>query len=408
MKFNIKTLGCKLNFYESEKLENYLLKKNYIKSEKDADFIIINSCAVTKKAIKKTIKICRKQKLLNKNAKIITFGCGIKIYKNEIKNETDFLFRDLNLCINFFKEKVHVFQTFSKNSKKHGPLTPKIQKVKKYIKIQKGCDNFCSFCVVCLSRGKSINRDTNKIINEIKEAENIGYKEINLTGINIMAFGCKNTRFKNETKIANLLKKILDETKINRIRLSSINVQYINKDFLEIIKNKRICKHFHLSIQHTNDFILKKMNRNYTNKDIKKSIKNLKKIDESVCISCDLICGFPYENEKIFDEFLEDIKKLEIDKIHCFPFSSHKITKASTFPQNKKNEIIMRNKKMLSLAKEKWKSFLQRNINKKREILFETENHGHTKNYVPIHIQAEKNMKNKIIIKKIKKENICW
>ena len=393
--FDIKTFGCKVNYLDSENIKNLLSKNGYRQVLQNPDILIVNTCTVTEKADKKGLHFIRNWQKKNPKSNIYITGCGTRKNNPYIKLKSKNIFiasyiKDLKLNLNL--------------SKTQDKILPSFSRTRQYIKIQDGCDNFCSYCIVPFTRGKSRYRDIDDIIKEIKYYEKKGVKEIVLTGINIGGYGTSNTRNYKETKLAHLLENILDKTSIPRIRLSSIGPNYINSKFLNIFKNKRICPHIHLSIQSGSDKILKMQNRDYTSKYIKKICTKLYNIRPNIAITTDIIVGLPEETEKDFKDTINLLKDICISKIHIFPYSKRKGTKSYQLENQIPSKIIKdRILYMRELNKKFMLDFYKKNLNKPLNILIETIKDkyflGYSENYIPvwIHTNNFKKEKSKII-----------
>jgi MiaB/RimO family radical SAM methylthiotransferase len=324
MKYKI--FWCKVNKYYLNKRLNYFSSKQKIKNKKNNDFIIA-TCVVTDKAKSKFIKETKQQVKNDKH--IYLTGCAVfdkwqkmeedKFYNiypelSEFKNHITLLWEEPNR-LDTRETKTHIFKD-----------TANIY-TKKFIVIQNGCDSHCSFCLTIQKRWQSQNISATEIIQEINDFVEIWWKEIVLTGINLAARWASDTKKPQENKFAKLLQQILDQTKIERIRISSLWPEFLNEDFFEVIKNTRFLPHFHISIQSFSDKILKYMNRNYNSKlldNIITRLKNLDRPDKSqISIWADIIVWFPWETEQDFQQTLDWITKHNINKLHAFPFSSH-------------------------------------------------------------------------------------
>jgi len=272
---------------------------------------------------------------------------------------------------------------------------------KKFIVIQNGCDNYCSFCLTIHKRGKSQNIDAKEIIAEINDFVETWWKEIVITGVNLASRWCTNTRLPQENKFAELLQKILDETKIERIRISSLGPEFLNEQFFEIIKNQRFLPHFHISIQSFSDKVLKLMNRNYNKDlldDVINKLKNLDRPDkEQISIWADIIVWFPWETEQDFQETIDGIIRHKINKVHAFPFSAH--TKWESVPaRTLQNQISpetkkKREKKLKEISDKIRDDFIKKNTGTKHQVLIEEKKNWvwrwWTWNYIQVELKGE-------------------
>jgi threonylcarbamoyladenosine tRNA methylthiotransferase MtaB len=413
MKINLITLGCKVNLIDSLNLKTQLEKLDFevlnnSKEKNKFDFTIINTCTVTNKAHQKSIEKL-KSNLIN-SKKIILTGCDLKInskiYQEKFKDIL--ILKDISKVIEYFKELNCEPGLPGLGSGYTGLESFKGNiRTRKYVSIQNGCDTFCSYCIVPFVRGKSVSRDLKEIIKEIQQAEQNGYQEIVLSGINLGAYGSPKTTQPEKNNLSKLLAEIIGRTRIPRIRLSSIGAQFIAFDnlFFEIFKNKRVCNHLHLSIQSGSDRILKKMNRNHDTKTILKAAQKAISVKKNTAITGDFIVGFPGETETDFEASLALAQKIPMAKLHIFPFSKRKKTKASHF----KNQIdektkIKRVQIFQNLAKKLRKNFIQNNLGQIHPVLFEQNQKGYTPNYIQVFDKTAK--ANEIKLVRLSEENV--
>lgn len=325
-----KIFGCKVNkYYLNKRLNHFSQNKTSPLLSGEVGWgnnFIIATCVVTDRAKNKFIKEIINQ--VDNYDKIYLTWCAV--FDNGKKMDED-KFYNTYPELKEFKNKIELLQeepdieNISQFIKKDFKTTNIY--TKKFVVIQNWCDNYCSFCLTIHKRWKSYNIPTKEILQEINDFVVIGWKEIVITWINLAARWCADTKKPQENKFAELLQKILDETKIERIRISSLWPEFLNDNFFEVIKNPRFLPHFHISIQSFSDNILKSMNRNYNSKlldDIIQKFKNLERPDKNqISIWADIIVGFPWETEKNFQDTVDWIIKHKINKVHAFPFSAH-------------------------------------------------------------------------------------
>jgi threonylcarbamoyladenosine tRNA methylthiotransferase MtaB len=378
--FKIITFGCKVNQYESQLYHDQLVSIGYIPTETiNPTIIIINCCAITQKASKEV-----KNKILsllkeNKNTpQIFITGC---VDKNILPQD-----EKITIVTNEEKEKL----LFSL----HPHLNDKIKgfqhHTRAFVKIQDGCNSFCAYCIVPFMRGRSRIRSFNIIIEEIKGLANNGYKEIVLTGINVGDYH----------ELPQLISSINNINGIERIRLSSINVDHINDALIDgFINNKKFMPSLHLPLQSGSNTILKKMNRKYTVEDYLDVIDKFKAYPHFT-FTTDIIVGFPNENEDDFLSSIDVIKKVGFIKVHVFPFSKRENTLADQMPNQIPNEIIKKRKKELTTIAEDV-AFKIRNkfVGQQLTILMESKGYGYSENYLPIY--GLKGVKNQLIKAKV-------
>lgn len=395
MKFNIITLGCKVNSYESNFMKEALVKNgfSFCNLNEKCDILILNTCTVTDTSDKKSLKEVRRLKRENPNAILVVCGCSVQNDKTKYDD----------LGINILMGNINKSNIVSIIEKYLDDKTP-VEYVAKtrdlpfenmevdvsdhtraYIKIEDGCDNFCSYCIIPFVRGKKRSKDFSLVLREVQHLANNGYKEIVLTGIDTGGY---------ESNGKDLTDLICEMSKINgieRIRQSSIEITQINEKFINELKNnKKICDHIHIPLQSGSDSILKLMNRKYDLKYFFDKIDMIRSVRPDISITTDVIVGFPGETEEMFLETMETCKKVNFSKIHAFPYSERKGTKASMMdgkvPESVKHERV---KKLLELSDSLEKSYYDKFKGKKLDVLIEEVNEfgskGHTSNYLMVH-----------------------
>ncbi len=369
MKIFYKATGCKLNQYFAKKALAFYIEQGYeiVNNKEQADIFIIAGCVVTKKSEAYFRRYVNSIKENFPNKKIILTGCV-----------PDYLI-DSNIH--------YINQYQLANMDKYISI-----RTRQEIYIQTGCNNFCSYCIVPYYRGNEISRDYDSIIKEIEMYIKNGVKEIILTGVHIGRYA------HNDYNLLKLLDLILKNTKIHRIRLSSLDINEIDNEFIDFIKkNKRIVPYFHLSMQHTENKILKLMKRNYCKDNIIDIVKYIYNNIDNVQIGADIIVGFPYENESDFNNMLKLLKELPITHYHIFRYSRREKTLAYYFDQIKDSIKKERYYLLNGIAIEKRKKFLKSLINKNLEIIIETKKGnkytGTSENYVKVLLKTQKKLK---------------
>lgn len=392
MKICIHTLGCKVNQYESDALKRMLEEKGHEVNSTTIDFAdlyILNTCAVTNEAEKKSRQTIAKFKEKNANAKVIVLGCASqKDHKQfrEIEN-TSFIsgVAGKQKIIDYLESMETNIFDFPKDYEED-MIANSSSKTRVYLKIQDGCNNFCSYCIIPYLRGRSRSRNLQSILEEAKKAS-ITAKEIVLTGIDISDY-----RIDGKLQLGTLLKE-LDKLNV-RIRLGSLEVRLFNDEFLGALKDlKNLCPHFHLSLQSGCDTVLQRMNRKYTTDDYLSVVKKLRKIYPNAMITTDIIVGFPEETDEEFLKTYNFVKKVKFSQIHIFPYSKRSGTKAEKMTQIngkiKKERVKILNK----LAKKIEIKYLKSQKHKKLNVLIEEKEEGyfvgHTENYVKIYLKGE-------------------
>ena len=392
------TLGCKVNQYETNAMIQKLLENGYeiVNNDKKADIYIVNTCTVTNMSDRKSRQMLRRVKELNKNAIIIACGCYVQVAKEELEKikEIDLILGNnekkdiLKYIQNYDKEKTKQIEIEDVMQKKEfvdlGQVTY-TEKTRAVIKVQDGCDRFCSYCIIPYARGRVRSRKPESILLEIDKIAKEGIKEVVITGIHVASYG---KDFNNSYKLIDLLEEIQKIEGIERIRLGSIEPLLIDEEFIKrLIKLKKVCHHFHLSLQSGCDETLKRMNRRYTIEQFKNIVNILRKNYEDVILTTDIIVGFPGETEEEFNKTYEFLKEIKFYKMHIFKYSPRKGTKAAEMKHqidgNAKEE---RSKKLIELSNKNQLEYHKKYIGKQVEVLWEEKKDdtykGHTKNYI--------------------------
>ncbi len=406
------SLGCKVNAYEVSAISTRLEELGYKKDNENPDVAIINTCSVTSTADQKSRQHIRKLINTYPNALIVVMGCYSQGQHKFVADEigahivTGTSNRDkvIELIENYQKDqKVDITDEKSRLFNKYEELgvTSLSENVRAYLKIQDGCDNFCSYCLIPYRRGKARSREFNKVIEEAKSLVNKGYQEIVLTGIHVGGYG----KDLGNTNFSSLVKELLNIQGLYRLRISSIEESEIDDELINLINTKdNLANHFHIPLQSGSDTVLKRMNRKYDKEAFLKKITKIKKACPQVALTTDVIVGFPGESEEEFNETYNFIKECGFNMLHIFPFSSREGTAASKMP----NQIDPRIKKqrvaaLLELSNCLWNEYEKSFAGKEVEVLVEEYdednkmNIGHTSNYLEVKIKDEQNKVGKII-----------
>ena len=407
------TLGCKVNQYETNGMAQKLIGKyEVVEHTEKADIYIVNTCSVTNMADRKSRQMLRRCKELNKDALVIAVGCYVDTAKDEIEKieEVDLVLgnfqkRDIDKYIeSYYEGKKLNDKAIESYFYDFGEVTF-TEKTRATIKVQDGCNSFCSYCIIPYARGRICSRKPESILNEIKQIAKNGIKEVIITGIQVSSYG---QDFEDDYKLIDLLEEINKIDGIERIRLGSLSPTIITDEFCERIKNiQKICHHFHLSLQSGCDKTLREMNRKYTTADFEKVVERLRKIYSDVILTTDIIVGFPNETEVDFKETYEFLKKIKFYKMHVFKYSPRRGTVASKMknqvPGNIKEE---RSKELISLSNKNEKDYLKTYIGKEVEVLFEEKEgdylKGHTANYILVKARRDESNINQICKVQIK------
>ena len=400
-KFNIHTMGCKANQFESSIIEENLISNGLekVKSVVDADFYILNSCSVTHKSDNEALYLLRAAK--NKNPKIITVltGCYAQIEKDSLL-EYDFVDyiigndEKLNLYDYLISSTKFVVRDIMQQSEFNKVSLIDTSKTRASLKIQDGCDNRCTYCIIWKARGKSRSADIPFILEQINNFSARGFKEVMLTGIHIGQWG-KDIGL----TLLDLLKEIEDKTTIERYRLGSLNPTEITDEMLEFLKrSNKFCPHFHLSLQSANDKTLRSMNRFYKTDDYLEQIDKINQVFELPFLGSDIIVGFAGETDEDFEITRQNLEKSGLTQIHTFPYSKRKGTIGESLPDQNSDEI--KNKRadiVKNISKRKFTDFINKNLGRQVELLIEKRRDKHsgnlkgiTRNYLTLQIVSER------------------
>ncbi|PZM85763.1 MAG: hypothetical protein DLD55_06065 [candidate division SR1 bacterium] len=386
-----KVYGCKVNKFYLNKRIAHLEATNQVHE----NLFLVATCVVTDRAKMKWVKEIIEQAKLGKQ--ILIAGCG-SITKGKATERSAFFTYYPELQP--YQEQITLLAEDPLEEESELAFSFKMpgQKLwtKNYVIIQNGCDNHCSFCLTIFKRGPHRNRPLPEIIEEIKQIEAEGGKEIVLTGINLAAWGASNTRNAHESRLNELLEAILEQTSIPRIRISSLDPQYLDDRFFQIISNPRFCPHFHLSIQSFSPKVLKLMHRGYDAEQLNILLQKFRKLNrpdaEFVSLGADIICGFPGETEEDFQLTCEGVQEHRITKLHAFPFSDHHKAEripASLLPDQVPNEIRKsRNRKLIEIGDQVRDVFVAQNYGRKLQVLIEETKKGKSKGWTENYIQV--------------------
>ncbi len=415
------TLGCKVNSYETDAISDLFVKRGaLVVSHKDEfDACIINTCSVTNQATAKSRKLIRSAIKSNTNAIIAVIGCYSQMASDEVMaiDGVDIILgnKDKKEVVELIYKKKKEMEIINKvsnilNYKTFENLSPiSFSKTRAFLKIEDGCNNFCSYCIIPYTRGPIRSKSYKDVISDINKIISNGYKEVVLTGIHTGKYHDKDVDF---TK---LVKLILTETKLERLRISSIELNEITNEFLELLKNNSVlAEHLHLPLQAGSDHILKLMNRHYTKEEFIKKIEFIKSIKPNISITTDIIVGFPEETDEDFLDTIDVCKRVGFAKIHAFPFSLRKGTKAETLKAVNDYVKNQRMNELLTLDKKLEEEYKLRFVGSIAKVIFETYHGkyqvGHTSNYLEVYLEYELNLIGKmveVIIYKYENNKLC-
>ena len=405
------SLGCKVNTYEIEYVLSEFKKNGYEVTTDKADIYVINTCSVTNTSDAKSRKMINKIIRENKDACIVVMGCMIEANKDYLNPNVNIIIgnKDKNKVVEYttkyLKDKENIKKLYADfDSNFEDMFIDSMEgRTRAFVKIQDGCENFCSYCIIPYTRGRCRSKDKDKVIKEVETLVENGYKEIVLTGIHTGHYGEN-----GGTTFSELLKEIVKIKGLKRLRISSIEITELNDEFLNVLKdNKIIVSHMHIPLQSGSDKILKLMNRKYDRDFFRKKIKEIRNIRNDISITTDIIVGFPDETRENFMETCDFAKEIGFSKIHVFPYSRRNGTKADTMP-NQIDEKIKKERvnTLIEISNELEKNYLDNFIGKEVEVLTEVtkdnKSIGHTENYLKVVINGEfeKNSLVKVLIKK--------
>lgn len=430
------TLGCKVNQYETNAMEQQFIKNNYeiVENTQKADIYVINTCTVTNMAERKSRQMLRRVKEINPFAVLVVCGCYAQVAKNELEQIPEI---DIILGINEKNEIVQIVENYMEKMAEQDKRSQEaeiddVSKQKEFldfgdvtyteknravVKVQDGCNMFCSYCIIPYARGRIRSRKIESVVSEIEKIAKEGIKEVVITGIHVASYGkdFDNENTSKKIRLIDLLEAINKIDGIDRIRLSSLEPTIVDEEFAtRLSKLDKICDHFHLSLQSGCDETLKRMNRKYTTQIYRDAVATLRKYYPEASFTTDVIVGFPGETDEEFAKTYEFLKEIDFYRLHVFKYSPRRGTVAEKMPNqidgNKKEE---RSNKLIELSNSTENKHNQSYIGKTVKVLFEEfENgffKGHTTNYMMVKVAGEEEQSdkfvNKILDVKIKENN---
>ncbi len=430
------TLGCKVNQYETNAMEQQFIKNNYeiVENTQKADIYIINTCTVTNMAERKSRQMLRRVKEINPSAVLVVCGCYAQVAKNELEQIPEI---DIILGINEKNEIVQIVENYmekmaEKDKRSQEAEIDDVSKQKEFldfgdvtyteknravVKVQDGCNMFCSYCIIPYARGRIRSRKIESVVSEIEKIANEDIKEVVITGIHVASYGkdFDNENTSKKIRLIDLLEAINKIDGIDRIRLSSLEPTIVDEEFAtRLSKLDKICDHFHLSLQSGCDETLKRMNRKYTSQIYRDAVATLRKYYPEASFTTDVIVGFPGETDEEFAKTYEFLKEIDFYRLHVFKYSPRRGTVAEKMPNqidgNKKEE---RSNKLIELSNSTENKHNQSYIGKTVKVLFEEFEDGffkgHTTNYMMVKVAGEEEQSdkfvNKILDVKIKENN---
>lgn len=413
------TLGCKVNQYETEAMAELFEKEGYkiVDHEEYADVYVINTCTVTNLGDKKSRQFIRRAKSKNDDSIIAVVGCYAQTSPDEVLKIEQV---DIILGTNERKRIVELCEEVSNERKKINAVSDimairefeemKIEEVKgktrAFLKIQEGCNQYCSYCIIPYARGPIRSRRIENITNEVQKLADNGFKEVVLTGIHIASYG----KDLGEIRLIDVIEKVHEIEGIERIRLGSIEPTLITEEFMQRLSNlSKVCDHFHLSLQSGSDTVLKRMNRKYTTEQYKEIAELIKRYMPNAGLTTDIIVGFPGETEEEFSQTCKFVEDIGFSRIHVFSYSPRKGTPAAKHKNQVPSSIKHdRSKKLIEIGERLTKSFITHFIDAELDVLFEEESknkfgfiEGYTTNYIRVLCKGEVSLEGEILLVRI-------
>lgn len=417
------TLGCKVNMYDTEAMSELFVEKGYQRVDFDeyADIYVINTCTVTNFGDKKSRQIIRRAKRQNPNSVVVATGCYAQVAPSELESV-----QGINIIIGT-KDRASIVETVENYRSEFGVvncvsdiMSEKVfeplqinkltNRTRAYIKIQEGCNRFCTYCIIPYARGPIRSRRCEDIVSEVQRLADNGFKEVVLTGIHVASYGLD----LGKIRLADVIERVHDIEGIERIRFSSMEPKAVTEEFVQrMAALPKVCHHYHLSLQSGCNRTLKRMNRRYTAEEYFEVCERLRKYIPDVAITTDIIVGFPDETDEDFRESAEFAERVKLAKIHVFPYSQKRGTPAEKMPNQIPPDVkSKRSGIMLKLSERLNYKFLSTYIGRDTDVLFETTDsdgyfEGHTSNYIKVLVKTDENLSNqirKVILKEIKSE----
>lgn len=434
-KVALHNLGCKVNAYETEAMQQMLEEEGYeiVSFAQKADVYIINTCSVTNMADRKSRQMIHKAKKQNQEAIVVAMGCYVQTSEEEIKKDTsvDILIGNnkKHELLNILKEHEQLFiQKTPESNQKQKAVTEAIidineknqtfenlmltkpgEHTRAFLKVQDGCNQFCSYCIIPYARGRVRSKETAEVMKEVTALALSGYKEVVLTGIHLSSFGID-----TNDSLLHLIQEVEKVRGIERIRLGSLEPRIITEEFAQTLsKMNKFCPHFHLSLQSGCDETLKRMNRRYDTTEYQNKCQILRKYFKNPAITTDVIVGFPGETEQEFLETAKYLEKIHFYEMHVFKYSKRKGTKAATMLNQVDEQLkTQRSNTLITLGEKMSEEYRKSFIGTTDEVLIEEMTNingvqyyiGHTKEYIKVALHSEENLVNKIVKGKILKE----
>ena len=411
--FSILTLGCKVNQYESEAMAELFEKNGYIQVDNDtdvADVYIVNTCTVTNLSDRKSRQYIRRAKRENPDSTVAVVGCYAQVAPKEVEKieGVDVVIgtSERSKIVDLIEEakeedkKINIVRDIKKDRDfQFIKIDENFHKTRSYMKVQDGCNRYCTYCIIPYARGTIRSRRIGDCVREAIRLANAGYKEIILTGIHVGSYGVD----LGPVRLIDLIEAIAEVDGIERIRLSSVEPNIISEDFMRrAIACSKLCDHFHLSLQSGSNKVLKDMNRHYNREEFIEKTKIIKKYMPYAGLTTDIIVGFPGESDEDFEDSISIVREVEFSKVHVFKYSKRKNTPAADRADQVDGNIkIKRSEELIKLQDQYLKKFREKNMPRSLKVLFEEFDQGYyfgyTDNYIRVKVKSDKDLINKIL-----------
>ena len=412
-------LGCKVNAYETEAMQEMLEKAGYeiVPFKEGADVYVINTCSVTNMADRKSRQMLHKAKKMNPHAIVVAAGCYVQADTKKAEADASI---DIIIGNNKKQELISILENYRSGQQKttecvdinHTKEYEKLEidrteeHTRAYLKVQDGCNQFCTYCMIPYARGRIRSKKTEDVVGEVKRLAASGCQEVVLTGIHLSSYGKE--RPEEQENLLTLIQAVHEVDGIERIRLGSLEPGIITKEFAKAISSlPKVCPHFHLSLQSGCTATLKRMNRRYTAQEYREKCEILRKYYPAPALTTDVITGFPGETEEEFEESRSFVDSIHFYETHIFPYSKREGTKAAVMPDQLPEQIKKeRSRVLIALGQEHQREYMEQFLGKKKEVLFEEQQKiqgqtywtGHTMEYLKVAVISEENLENKRVM----------
>lgn len=418
-KVALHNLGCKVNAYETEAMQQMLEAAGYeiVPFEPGADIYVINTCSVTNIADRKSRQMLHKAKKMNPDAIVVAAGCYVQADTKKAEADASI---DIIIGNNKKQELIPILESYRTGHQKttecvdinhtkeyeNLEIDRTEEHTRAYLKVQDGCNQFCTYCIIPYARGRIRSKKTEDVVNEVKRLAASGCQEVVLTGIHLSSYGKE--RPENQENLLTLIQAVHQVDGIERIRLGSLEPGIITEEFAAAISSlPKVCPHFHLSLQSGCTTTLKRMNRRYTAEEYREKCEMLRKYYPAPALTTDVITGFPGETEEEFEESRSFVDSIHFYETHIFPYSKREGTKAAGMPDQLTEQVKKeRSRILIALGKEHQREYMEQFLGQEKEVLFEEQQTvegqeywtGHTMEYLKIAVISEENLENKRVV----------